>query len=889
MPQDKKLFAKLSPQLQTWFRPRQRLAIAEACLIGLVSALSAVLLKYSIGVLGSWRIQSAQALPAFFVLPVIGLSFGLLSGLLIEYLAPEATGSGVPQIKAVLARFPMPLDLRVGLVKLVSTIFALAAGLTLGRQGPTLQIGAAVAAQLSHWVPTSPDHRRQMIAAGAGAGLAAGFNTPLAGLLFVVEELLRDLSSLTLGVAIVAAFIGAAVSRILGGGSLDLNLQLQAISTSFSAPEIPFYLLLGSLAGLLGGLFNRGIFASLSFYHRLPLSLPLKIGLAGLISGCLVALLPDIFRDNAGLREILITGGGGTGWQIHAIAFIVQFALTLVAYGSGAPGGLFQPSLVLGSALGYLVGALQYQVLGLGEPITYALVGMGGFFSAVSKVPVTAIVIVFEMTTDFNLVLPLMMTCVTSYLVADRIAKGSLYQRLLERNGYTLPQEASTNDPLSRLKASDIMQRRVETLSSQMHLDEAMQAFSRSHHRGFPVVDDGKLVGIVTQTDLAEATQSQRNEETLLSEFMTPKPIFVKPVDSLSQVLYLLNRYKLSRLPVTEGRKLVGIITRADIIRAEADQLSGEMAQLGPVPEPSYVVYQTRAPATGTGRLLIPLANPQTAPILLQLAAAIAKDHNYELECLQVIIVPRHSNPAETLVQTTKSRRLLHQAEQLGRKFHLSVHTQIRVAHDTASAILEVIKDRHISSLLMGWNAEPSASGRILGTVVDTLIRQAPCDVVLVKLGHRDEVSQDGTAVAACPLPDAWNRWLVPIAGGPNSQHALELLPAFTNIAHEPSITVTQIFSPLVLYPDTTLLEKAAYNLSNQIKTKVMTLPVHSQSVSETVIHLAHAEPYDVVVLGATREGLLQRAVHGNIPTAIARGVNSTVILVRGASEESHK
>lgn len=870
----------LPKRFRQWLLPRRRLAIAEACLIGLVSGLSAVFLKQSVGWLGSWRVQLSNLLPVGLVLPAVGLSLGLLCGFLIEFLEPEATGSGIPQIKGALAQFPIALNLRVALVKLVSSILSLSAGLTLGRQGPTVHIGAALAGQLSHWVPTSPEHRRQMIAAGAGAGLAAGFNAPLAGILFVVEELLRDLSNLTLGTAILASFIGAVVSRLLGGRSLELNLRLTDIHSSFAAPEIPFYVLLGVLSGLLGAWFDRGLLASLSFYQRLNLSLPVRIGLAGMVCGCVVALLPPAFRDNNGLRELLITGK--PSWEFTSVAFIAYFVLTLVSYGSGAPGGLFHPSLVLGAALGYLVGVAEHHVLGLSLPTSYALAGMGSFFSAVSKVPVTAIVIVFEMTTNFNLVLPLMITCVISYMISDKFSKGSLYQRLLELKGYTLPTQSVEQGSLAGLTAADLMQRRVETLASQMTLDEALQAFSRSHHRGFPVVDDGKLVGIITQTDLANATQRQLPGDTSLAQMMTPQPITVNLGYSLSEVLFLLNRYQLSRLPVTEGRKLVGIITRADIIRAEADKLSGEIDQVGPHPEPSYVVYQTRAPAVGKGRLLVPLANPQTAPVLLQLAAAIARDRNYEIECLQVIPIPRHNNPAQTAVNTTKSRRLLRLAEKLGREWKIPVHTQIRASHDAAQAILETIKERHINLIFMGWKAEsPTTSGRIFGSIIDTLIRQAPCELMLVKLGHRDDLQSDGTTVASCPLPIAWKQWLVPIAGGPNSSHALQLLPALATLAVAPTLKVVQVFPPSTLLPDTAGLEKAAYFLSRKLSCQVAAIPVRSYSVAEAIVHLAHSQHCDVVVIGASREGLLQQVVHGNIPEAIARGVNSTVILVR--------
>ncbi len=863
----------LPQRLRQWLQPRRASAIAEACLIGLVAALSAVLLKVGAGELGSWRVHASHLLPAWIVLPAIGFSFGCLAGLLVERLAPEASGSGIPQVKAALAGVPTTLSWRVALVKLASSIIVLGSGLAVGRQGPTVHVGAALAAQLSHWVPTSPEHRRQMIAAGAGAGLAAAFNAPLTGVLFVVEELLHDLSGLTLGTAILASFIGAVVSRLLGGRSINLNLQLAASQTSFSLTEIPFYLVLGVLAGLLAALFNRGIIASMTFYRGLRLSLPLRVGLAGLISGAVLSLLPVTFRDNTGLRELLITSEASV--YTAAIAFVAQFILTPIAFGSGASGGLFAPSLILGSALGHIVGTCEYNLLHLGLPITYALAGMGAFFSAVSKVPITAIVIVFEMTTDFNLVLPLMFGSVTAYLIADKVAPGSIYDRILEWKGIHLEKQTPTAGFLTELTAEDVMQRRVETLSGRMALDEAVQAFSRSHHRGFPVVDDsGRLIGIVTQTDLAKMRDQQLPGSTPLSAIMTPRPVTVRSSNSLGYVLYLLDRYQLSRLPVMNGQKLLGIITRADIIRVEADRLNAETSQTGPQPEPSYTVYQTRSPSTGQGRLLVPLSNPQTATLLLQLAAAIAKERNYELECLQVILVPRHSSPAETPVNTAKSRRLLRQAESLGRKWKIPMHTQIRATHDLEQAILETIKERHIDLILMGWKGNTITPGRIFGNVVDTLIRQAPCEVVLVKLG-------DGSA----PQTPQFNQWLVPIAGGPNAKAAIGLLPALVTLGHAPEIRLCQVFSLSESEPDMTILEQASHELVHHrhFSSPVVAASVKANSVAEGVIDLIKTHHFDVVVLGASREGLLQQAINGNIPAAIASRVESTVILVRGA------
>jgi chloride channel protein, CIC family len=196
--------------------PKQ-IAIFEACLIGLISALAAVSLKQAVSWLEVWRVDLAGTLPVWVVLPLIGIVGGALSGLLVERLAPEATGSGIPQVKAALGYVPIALDLRVAVVKWLGTCLSVGSGLVLGRQGPTVQIGAALAAQLSNWTSTSPTYQRQLIAAGAAAGLAASFNAPIAGVLFVIEELLQDLPDLTLGTAIIAAVVGGVVAKGIGG------------------------------------------------------------------------------------------------------------------------------------------------------------------------------------------------------------------------------------------------------------------------------------------------------------------------------------------------------------------------------------------------------------------------------------------------------------------------------------------------------------------------------------------------------------------------------------------------------------------------------------------------------------------------------------------------
>ncbi len=857
-------------RLHRFFGPK-RVAFLEACIIGVVSGLAAVALKQSVEMLTTWRLTSL--LPAWILLPLVGCLGGMTSGWLLERVAPEATGSGIPKVKAALAYVDIPLNLRVALAKLGSTILALGAGLSLGRQGPTVQIGAALAAQLSQWVPTSPEYRRQLLAAGAAAGLAAGFNAPIAGVLFVVEELLQDFSNLTLGTAILASFVGAVVSRLLGGQGLNLS-TFSTMQTGLSVQDLPFLILLGILAGIFGGIFSKGIFTSLHFFQQMKnISLPLRIGLAGGVTGLVGAMLPIAAQDNTGLRELLITGNGA--WQMIALAFIVKFVLTLLAYGSGASGGLFAPALVLGAALGCLVSfvaqashgwfGLPVDTLASSNTTTYALTGMGAFFSAVTRGPITAIVIVFEMTANFNLVLPLMIGSGLAYLLSDKISSDSIYDRLLAFQGIHLHVTPAGANPWADLTAADLMQRRVETLSARMTVPEALEAFSRSHHRGFPVLQQGKLVGIVTQTDLGDKTQS-RSSQLLLQDIMTPAPVTVTPESSLPHVLDLLNRLKVSRIPVTDGNKLVGIITRGDIIRAESERLSGKPTETGPAATPSCGIYRQRSPAVGRGRLLVPISDPETAPLLLKMAVAIASQEQYELECVHVILVSRSIPPEEAVVDLSRSQQLLSLAQQQLKDSEVPLHTQIRVAHDVATTLLEVIKKRHIDQVLLGWQRPSLTPGRLVGNVVDTLLRQAPCPVIVVKPGNTI----------------MFNRWLLPSAGGPNSKLALRLMPALMGLGQNPIVYLCAIATKRDdQHSMHRQLVRRANILERRLQAPIKTQMTMQEDTATGILNLSAYHHSDVVILGASRESLFSHVIKGNIPLEVAQRCPATVILVQ--------
>ena len=402
--------------------------------------------------------SSCNFMPALIALPLIGLVGGALCGSFVTFIAPEITGSGIPQVKAFLKGFPVKLDLRVAFSKLLGGIIALGIGLPLGREGPTVQVGAATAAVLGGVGYQSHRHRRQLIAAGAGAGLAAAFNAPLAGVMFIVEELLKDVSSRTLGTALLACFFAGIVARYIGNHTLDVSAASEFPKAVFMLQNLPFCLLVGLLGGLVGSAFNEAILHSAKWHNRIfGDRYILRIALAGLICGIVIALLPSSFRDFAGIRQLIFED---RNWRFATAALLTNFALTAIAYGAGAPGGLFAPSLTIGAALGYLLGLAEMTVFpgATHSATSLALAGMGAVFAAVARVPITATVIVFEMTADFNLLLPLMISSIVAYVVGEKLAPGSVYDRLLELKGIFL-NEKDENDPLNNIIVKNAMNR----------------------------------------------------------------------------------------------------------------------------------------------------------------------------------------------------------------------------------------------------------------------------------------------------------------------------------------------------------------------------------------------------------------------------------------------
>jgi chloride channel protein, CIC family len=324
-------------------------------------------------------------------------------------------------------------------VKFVGGALAIGSGLGLGREGPTVQMGGAVGEVVSQWLKVTPRQRQTLVAAGGGAGLAAAFNAPLAGLVFVLEEIQRDFTPHVFGAAFIASVTADVVTR-----SLTTQQSVFHIPAYPTAPlvALPAFLVLGVLAGVLGVAFNRGLLGILDLYARWGEWLsrfrgwPMKLsaGLVGAAVGLLGWFLPLIVGSGHELGEAVLAGG--VGLSIIPFWFVLRFGLTMISYGCGAPGGIFTPLLVLGALIGLAVGDLTHRLIpGMGDhPAAFAVVGMAAYFAAIVRAPLTGIVLIVEMTNNYEQMLALLVACFSAHLVADAMGDRPIYEALLDRD-----------------------------------------------------------------------------------------------------------------------------------------------------------------------------------------------------------------------------------------------------------------------------------------------------------------------------------------------------------------------------------------------------------------------------------------------------------------------
>ena len=562
MVSSKRIFRQTEYFLQEIVRSK---IIVQAILVGLISGMLVVGFKVSINSL-FWTIQKfLSAFPTWqkaLIFPLITTLGGLISGFLVFKFAPETKGSGIPYVKMTMARMGNMTRIRSIVVKFFAGVAGIGTGLSLGREGPSVQLGAGAGALVGRLFKMSGTNQDKLIAAGAGSAIGATFNAPIAGTIFVLEELAQKFTPALLFPVLVATVSAASLARHFLGSNPSFDLP--KLQGGITLENIPVCIILGLVAGLLGVLFSKVIFFNNKLFDKMS-KIPnyFKPAIAGLAVGLIGLVIPYVLGSGNFSVDLLLQHKFSLGLVL--IIFIAKFFVTPFCFGSGAAGGIFLPMLMLGSFLGYIVSTVCNSFGFHTDPIVIAILGMGAFLSAVARTPITAVVMVFEMTGGYSHILPIMLSAAIADLVAEKLNQKPIYASLIVQNS-----KFGDAKILSELKVQDYMHRDVNTLTPTMTILEASKKIAEYKYKVYPVINEiGKILGVVTRYDVEDAIFQGNPTTMTLNKIMNPSPVVISANKDLYVAYFRLHTNNIDKLPVIDKRKrLCGIISREDIHNA---------------------------------------------------------------------------------------------------------------------------------------------------------------------------------------------------------------------------------------------------------------------------------------------------------------------------------
>ncbi len=435
------------------------------------------------------------------LVPVAG-SLGM--GYLLFRYFPEARGSGVPQTKAALFAREGRITLGTVVGKFFCTSATLASGIPLGREGPAVQVGAGLASVLGRKLGLRPEKVKALLPVGAAAAVAAAFNTPLAAVLFALEEVVGDLHAPVLGSVVLASATSWAMLRLLlGNDPLFQVPQYQLVSPL----EFVVYAVLGVAGGLVSVVFTKLLLAMRERFLRFPRNTVWFQPLAGgLMVGLMGWFVPQVL--GVGYKHVGDALNGGMAVRLMVLLLILKLLAVTTSYASGNAGGIFGPSLFIGAMLGGIVGNVAHGLLPayVATPGVYALVGMGTAFAGIVRAPMTSVVMIFEITRDYAVIVPLMISNLVSFFISSRLQRQPIYEVLAHQDGIHLP-SAETRQQQGQRRVIQAMRTATEILATQMTVGEALEKTQSSQFRSWPVVDGRGVVGIVSRSSLQLALE----------------------------------------------------------------------------------------------------------------------------------------------------------------------------------------------------------------------------------------------------------------------------------------------------------------------------------------------------------------------------------------------
>ena len=514
----------------------------------------------------------------------------LITGYLLSRFFTNARGSGIPQTKAALFLRDGYISLRTVLGKFGCCSASLASGIALGREGPSVQVGAGIASVLGRRLGLGPNRIRELIPVGAAAALAAAFNTPVAAVLFTLEEVMGDLHAPVLGsIVLGSATSWVTLHLLLGDEPLFHVPSYQLVSPI----EFITYAVLGIAGGFVSVAFVKLLLAIRKYFLALPRwSEWLQPAAGGLTVGLMGWFVPDVL--GVGYSHVSEALNGQMTLQVMALLVVLKLIATTTCYGTGNAGGIFGPSLFIGAMLGGAVGTVAHQLLpdftgGVGA---YALVGMGALFAGIVRVPLTSVIMIFEMTRDYSIIVPLMISNLISFYISYRLQKEPIYEALQHQDGLHLPSGLRYRQGLLIVRAAAEAPQHLLSITDRV--EDALKCLDTDHN-AWPVMDGGRLAGMITLAQVEQEIATGQGGRVLgeLLPVDVPAPLLTSenfphlhmdhPLDI---ALRRMAQSKLNLLPVVgraDIRDLKGVVSLSDILQAYG--VTGEKAEAQAVRE----------------------------------------------------------------------------------------------------------------------------------------------------------------------------------------------------------------------------------------------------------------------------------------------------------------
>jgi CIC family chloride channel protein len=508
------------------------------------------------------------ASPLIWLALLIPVVAGVVVGLATQRLVGIERLHGVASVIESVALAGGRLRYKSTPLKALNSAISIGVGAPLGPEDPSVQIGASLGSMLAQSLHLSEERVRLLVAAGAAAAIAAAFNAPIAGVFFALELIMGEINATALGMMLVASVASSAFTQALSGPEPAFHIPAYAIRSIW---ELPLYLGLGLLAGPVSAVYIRSLYAAQDFSKRFRLPLWAKAAIVGLLVGLVSLVLPQLLGTGYDtIQEILNTND--LPIMLLLALLIVRLILTPLSLSAGFSGGVFAPSLYLGAVLGGAYGlVVAYLLPGLQiDAPAFALVGMAALLAGSVRAPLTATILLFEMTGDYRIILPVMLAVAASVLLSERIERDSIYLGALVRIGVRLDRGRDV-ELLRTITVGEVMTSDADPIYEAATLNAALESLAATRRHGLPVVDGiGNLVGMLTSQDIDKIDPAQRDSLTA-GEICTRDLIVTYPHESLSDALLHMSHKDVGRLPVVDRnfpRRLVGILRRVDVIRA---------------------------------------------------------------------------------------------------------------------------------------------------------------------------------------------------------------------------------------------------------------------------------------------------------------------------------